>query len=115
MVAAIRNTTVSVLRGTGENRFGDTVDAAQPVITGLPAFLAETGKQVEDPSSPTPRTIRQVICHVPQWAGVLNSDRIWDETTSQAYMIIGVTTPPTLIGAPVDTILDLKRVTANTA
>lgn len=115
MGAETANTTVTVLRGTTENQFGDTIDDNTPFITGLPATLIETGKQVQDPSTPTPRTIRQIYCSVPQYAGVLNTDRIKDESTGDVYIILSVTTPPTTIGAPVDTVLQLKRVTASSA
>jgi len=114
VVAEVQNTTVSVLRGTASNAFGDTVDLNEAIVEGLPALLAETGKHVQDPSTSHPRTIREVACHVPQYAGVLNTDRILDESTGNIFMIIGIVTPPTIIGAPVDTVLQLKRVTANT-
>ena len=115
MGAETVNTYASLLRGTGVNQFGDQVDAATPVITCLPVTLAETGKTVQDPSSATPRTIREVVCLVPQYAGVINTDRILDEGTGQVYIVISVTTPPTIIGAPVDTVLSLKRISAQTA
>jgi hypothetical protein len=46
---------------------------------------------------------------------VVNTDRILDEGTGDVYIIIGVTHPATLTGAPVDVVLDLKRITAQTA
>ena len=115
MGAETQNAVISLLRGTTTNQFGDQVDSNVPYITDLPATLIETGKSVQDPSTPTPRTIRQITCIVPQWAGVLNTDRILDQTTQDTYIIISVTKPPTIIGAPVDTVLGLKRVSANAA
>lgn len=53
-----------------------------------------------------------MICHVPAWLGVLSTDRIYDESTADTYIIISVTRPPTLYGAPVDELLQLNRVTA---
>jgi hypothetical protein len=114
-IAEICNTTATVFHGTTQNQFGDTVDDNQPVMTGLPVLLAETGKTVQDPSSPTPRTIRQITCQVPQYAGITSDYRIKDEATGDTYIIIGITTPPTIIGAPVDVILDLKRISAQTS
>lgn len=114
-VAEICNTTVQILRGTTQNWAGDTVDDDQVFMEHLPAFLAETGKTVQDPSSPTPRTIREVVCHVPQYPGVTDSDRILDETTGDKYIIISVTRPPSLIGIPVPAVLGLKRISAQTA
>lgn len=115
MGAETANAVASVYRGTTENWAGDTVDADIPVIRGLPVTLIETGKQVQDPSSATPRTIRQILCIVPDYAGLTNSDRILDEGTGNVYIVIGVTRPPTLIGAPTDITLDLKRISATTS
>lgn len=115
MGAETANTTASVLRGTTSNQFGDVIDASTPVITGLPVTLIETGKSVQDPSTPTPRTIRQIYASVPEWAGITSSDRLMDESTGDVYIIISVTKPPTIIGAPVDTVLTLKRISAQTS
>lgn len=113
MGAETANTTCQIWRGTAENWAGDTVDSNTPAISGLPITLIETGKTVQDPSSPTPRTIRQIYANVPEWAAVTSSDRLMDERTGDVYIIISVTRPPTIIGAPVDTILGLKRISAN--
>ena len=114
MVAEVANTTVTVLRGTAANQFGDVIDAPVPLVTDAVAFLAETGKTIQDPASPTPRTIRQIICHVPAYLGLVNTDRVVDEGTGDVFIIIGVTRPATLTGAPVDVVLDLKRISAQT-
>lgn len=115
MGAETANTSVTIYRGTTSNQFGDQVDSNVPYITGLPATLIETGKNTQDPSTPTPRTIRAIYCNVPEWAGVLNTDRIMDERTGDVFIVISVTKPPTIIGAPVDTVLQLKRISANAA
>jgi hypothetical protein len=112
-VAETANTRVSVLSGTTVNWAGDEIDANDPVIEHLPATLIETGRKTQDPSSPTPRTIREITLRLPYWSGVTDEDRILDENTQDIYMIISVTRPPTIIGAPVDLVLSLKRVTAN--
>ena len=116
-VAEIANTTVTIFRSSGntENQFGETIDDNTPLWTAVPAFLAETGQQVQDPSTPLPRTIRRIACQVPASTGILNTDRIMDEATSDVYDIMSVTRPPTLNGAPVDVVLSLKRVTASSA
>jgi hypothetical protein len=111
--AETANTSIDVLRGTTTNWAGDTVDAAVAVIENLPVTLAETGKTVQDPSSATPRTIRQVICIAPEYAGILNTDRIRDRQTGDIYIVLATTRPPTTIGAPTDRVLDLKRVSSS--
>ena len=113
MVAETQNCRVSVLRGTTVNWAGDEVDADVPVIEHLPATLVETGRKTQDPSSPTPRTIREITLRVPYWSHLTDSDRVYDETTGDTYIVISVTRPPTIIGAPVDIVASLKRVTAN--
>jgi hypothetical protein len=110
--AETANTTATIYRGTTANQFGDEVDSNVLFISGLPVTLIETGKSVQDPSTPTPRTIRQITCIVPEWAGIVNTDRVMDERTGDVYIIISVTRPPTTIGAPVDTVLGLKRISA---
>ena len=112
MVAEAANTYCSVLRGTTTSAFGDTIDDSQVLYQHVPAVLAETTRTIQDPSTPTPRTIRDVICKLPAWTGVLNTDRITDEASGDVFIILGVTSPPTLTGAPVDLYLQLKRVSA---
>jgi hypothetical protein len=113
--AETANTSVTIYRGTTSNQFGDQVDSNVPFITDLPATLIETGKSVQDPSTPTPRTIRAIYLNVPEWAGILNTDRVLDQRTQDVYIVISVTKPGTIIGAPVDTICQLKRISANAA
>jgi hypothetical protein len=112
MTAEAANTTCSVLRGTAVNAFGDTIDDSQILFEHVPAILTETGRTIQDPSSPTPRTIRDVVCKLPAWTGVLNTDRITDESSGDVFIILAVTQPPTLTGAPVDLSLQLKRVSS---
>ncbi len=114
MSAEIYNCTISILRGTGVNALGDIVDARIPVYTGIGAYLGERSKTVFDPATQTPRTVRSIVCVVPSWTDVFSSDQILDETSQYIYAIEDVTHPPTLMGAPVDEILTLRRVTANT-
>lgn len=112
MVAEAANTSVTVFRGTETDAFGDTVDANTPHLVGIPAILIETGRKTQDPTTPTPRTIRAIECHLPDWVKILNTDRIMDERTRHVYVIIDVTRPPDIFGPPPGTILSLKRVSA---
>ena len=84
-----------------------------PVFEHVPATLIETGHKTQDPSSPTPRTIREITLRLPYWTKANDEMRVLDERTADIYMIISVTRPPTTIGAPVDLVASLKRVTAN--
>lgn len=111
--AEFQNTTVTIYRGTSTNAYGDEVDANTPIMSGVPAAVIETHNVVQDPSTPTPRVIRQITCYVSQYTGILNTDRLFDESSGDTYMILSVTRPSTLIGTPPDLRLELKRVTAN--
>jgi hypothetical protein len=112
-VAETQNCAVTIFRGTTFNQYGDEVDANTPVMEHLPATLIETGHKTQDPSSPTPRTIREITLRVPYWSKLADSDRVLDEMTRDIYIVISVTRPPTTIGAPVDLVASLKRITAN--
>ena len=112
MVAEAANTTCTIYRGTTTNALGDVIDSNTPFMQGIPAILVETGRKTQDPSSPTPRTIRAIDCHLPDWVQVLNTDRIYDERTRDTYIIIDVTRPPDIFGPAPGILLHLKRVTA---
>lgn len=114
MGAETANTVCTIFRGTSTNWAGDLVDSNVPYITDLPATLIETGKSVQDPSTPTPRTIRAIYLSVPEWVGILTTDRVLNQVTQDIFIIISVTKPSTTIGAPVDTVCQLKRISAQT-
>jgi hypothetical protein len=100
---------VSILRGTTVDDYGDLVDADTPAYTGIPAAIVESARTVTDPSSQVARTIRAIICIMPGWADVLNSDRLQDPS-GNVYEIESLEAQPSL-GYPADTILTLRRVT----
>lgn len=116
MVAEAANTTVSLLRGTTYDGYGDVQDTSTPVMAGVPAVLVETSHQAFDPVTQAPRTVRAATCKVPAWVGVQNTDQIQDETTGNVYMVEDITQPPTITSMPaggaVDTVLTLRRITA---
>lgn|SRR5579875_2179773 len=113
-LAAAVNTTVKILRGTTVDDLGNEVDLNEPVFQGLPAALMETNQTTQDPTTPTPRTIRSIYLAVPAYVGLQTTDRVLDEWTGDTYMVIEVIKPPTIVGAPVDTRALLKRVTGST-
>jgi hypothetical protein len=101
------NTTLSVLRGTEVNDWGDRTNVGTPLYTGIPAALVESGKQVFDRASQRFQTIRTSTCVVPEWADILDTDTLIDETTGNAFMVESVTAQPTL-GLPPDKLLTLR-------
>lgn len=112
-VGNLANTTVSILSGTVTDAFGDTIDASTITAEGVPACLVETRETALDVATQTPRTVRSITCWVPPWSGVeagTEGQQLKDETTGDVYFIESVVRPSTLIGAPVDYRLSLRRV-----
>jgi hypothetical protein len=107
------NASCTLYSGTTTNWAGDEVDANVPVMEHVPATLIETGRKTQDPSSPTPRTIREITLRLPYWTKATDDMRVLHEQTGDIFMIISVTRPPTIIGAPVDLVASLKRVSAS--
>jgi hypothetical protein len=103
----LATTTISVLRGTKTNRFGDRTNVGVPIYTGIPAALIETGKQVFDRATARPQTIRTTKAVVDEWVDILTSDTIKDERTGDYFIVEDVMRQPTL-GPPPDKILTLR-------
>lgn len=114
MVAEIANTTIDVYRGTTFDTFGDVLDTTNALWSAVPACLIEDAQTTQDPTSPTPRTIRVSKLVVSPQLGLLNTDRVYDRSTGNTYSVLEVTRPPSLINVATDTTAKLKRVTAET-
>lgn len=112
MVAEAANCTVTLMRGTVPDDYGDVSDAGIPYLTGVPAVLIETSRNVFDPATQAPRTVRAATLKLPAYVAVDNTDQVQDEATGNLYAIEDITQPPTLMGAPVDLTLTLRRITA---
>lgn len=91
----LANTRITIMRGTSANAYGDLSDVGAPIYTGIPAAVNESSKQVFDPATQQPRTIRTSTCVVAGWVDVLDSDTILDETTGNAYMVQDIQAQPT--------------------
>ena len=104
----LATTTVSVLRGTAMDEFGDETDLATVAASGIPASLIEAGRQASEPVTGVPRIVRTHVCRVPPDTDVTEDDRIKDEQTSEIYIVVSVTknSNPVMV-QPLR--LDLKR------
>jgi len=91
----LANTTLTIMRGVTANRFGDLSDVGSPIYTGVPAAVVESSKQVFDPATQQPRTVRTSTAVVPGWVDVLSSDTLRDETTGTYFMIQDIARQPT--------------------
>jgi hypothetical protein len=105
----LANTRLTIMRGTTVNAYGDESDVGSPIATGIPAAVTESSKQVWDPATQQPRTVRTSKCVVPGWVDVVNSDTLLDETTGNAFMIQDIQLQPTgPTGIPPAKILTLR-------
>lgn len=91
----LANTTLTIMRGTSANPYGDLSDVGTPIYSGIPAAVNESSKQVWDPATQTPRTVRTSTCVVASWVDVLSSDTLKDESTGNYYMIQDIQVQPT--------------------
>jgi hypothetical protein len=106
-VMELATTTLTVMRGTNVNEWGDRTNVGIPLYEGIPAGLVESAKQVFDRASQRHQVVRTTTCVVPDWADILSTDTLMDETTGNYYMIESVTMQPSL-GLPPDKLLTLR-------
>lgn len=105
----VATTSVSVLRGTTTNAFGDVLDTGAVHQSGIPAYLNETTAVIYDQVAQTPRVVRTTTCILPFGTDVLETDQVKDEQTATIYMVEAVTTPH-IPGRAYDLNLVLKNV-----
>lgn len=107
---AIATTTISVLRGTTTDDFGDVADTDTVVARGVPAALTEQSRRVTTRDDPAPRVIRSAVARVAAGTDVNDQDRIKDERTGATY-IVDATSRMANPALQVDIRLDLRRTT----
>lgn len=107
---AVATTTVTVLRGTATDEFGDEVDLDTVLYMGLPFSLIEQSRRVFDPVSGTPRIVRVAYGRTNSGTPLQTADRLRDERTGSVYVIHAVTQHAGVGGTP-DLRVDLERVT----
>lgn len=80
-------TTVSILRGSSTDEYGDPTDALTAVATGLPASLLERTQRITKYGERTPQIITYYTCRLPGDTVLQPEDRIKDETTGYIYVM----------------------------
>jgi hypothetical protein len=103
-------TTISVLRGTTTDGYGDPADGSTAVATGVVASILEQRQRTTTPVDGQPRVVRYFTARVPHGTDVRAGDRIKDEQTLTVYIVDTVTTPASPVRGP-EVRLDLRRVT----
>lgn len=103
-------TTLSVLRGTSTDGYGDEVDTDTIVATGIPASLVEQTRRVTSRDDPTPRIVRYAVGRVTAGTDITDQDRLRDERTGDTYIVDAVSSMNSAAIAA-DLRLDLRRTT----
>lgn len=105
----LANCTISVLRGTATDVWGDTIDSGAIVNQAVPAFIVVKSRTVYDPSTQSPRVVQHIIGAVGSDIDIRDTDQIRDETHGVTYSVESVTQP---LGAGItpDQTLELRRV-----
>ena len=107
---AIATTTISVLRGTETDGFGDERDTDTPHATGIPASLTEQSRRVTTRENPTPRIVRYAVARVPADTDITDQDRVRDERTGATYIVEATSSMANPAATP-DIRVDLRRTT----
>lgn len=105
----LANCTISILRGTTTDQWGDTVDSGAVVDQTIPAFIVVRSRQVFDPSTQTPRTVQTIVGAIGSAVDIRDTDQVLDETHSVTYAVESVT-QPLAAGITPDQTLELRRV-----
>lgn len=103
-------TTITVLRGTATDGYGDETDTNTPVATGIPASLVEQTRRVTTRDDPTPRIVRYAVGRVTAGTDITDQDRLRDESTGAVYIVDAVSSMNSAAVAA-DLRLDLRRTT----
>lgn len=106
----LATTTISVLRGTAEDRYGDEVDTDTVVASRIPASILEKPVTGARPASGRKDTPRTYFLRVWRTFTFQQGDRVRDERTGYVYAVttLAPVTNPVGLGS---TRLDLQRVT----
>lgn len=105
---AIPTTTVTVLRGTTTDDFGDTVSADTVAASAVPFSLLEQRRSVYTAADNRVQQVRYFTGRAPGDCDIRLGDRIRDEATEDVYHVDTVTR----VGSPVtlnDIRLDLRK------
>lgn len=94
MADFVSTTTVTVLRGSGTDRFGDSVDVDQVVASGVPASIIEgSANSRSRPADGRTDQVRSYTVRMRTPVELLKYDRLRDERTGDVYALDEVVTP----------------------
>lgn len=107
---ALATTTISVMRGTTTDGYGDEADTDTVIATGILASIVEQTRRVSTRDDPTPRTVRYPVGRVTAGTDITDNDRIRDDRTGAVYIVDAVSSM-TSAAVAADLRLDLRRTT----
>lgn len=115
------NTTISILRGTGFDSFGDIEDQPVVIASGVPAFLSSPGMSAlrplimgttaYPPSTEMPAIVRAITLILPGNTDLTINDQVLDEGTNITYPVYMVTQLGNVGGIVQDMQVTLRRIT----
>lgn len=83
-------TTVSILRGTGTDEWGDAVDNDTVVATGVRASITEQKIYAQGEVTTQPRNLRYARMRCTKGTDVRVNDRVRDERLNQTWTITNI-------------------------
>ncbi len=104
----VPTTTISILRGTSTDVYGDLTDTATVAASGIPASIIEQRKTVFTPADNRVQQVGFFTGRVSQLVDVRIGDRIQDERTGTIYVLDNIST----VSSPAlgnDSRLDLRK------
>lgn len=109
-VIARANTTVSILRGTSTDSYGDEVDEQTAVARNVLCALEESSRRTYLPAEQATRVVRSYSARLSPTASVQKGDRLRDERTGVVYVITDLMDPRSAHHTP-DIHVELSRTT----
>lgn len=83
-------TTISILRGEDTDDWGDPIDLATPVETGVIASIIEYKTYSKGEITTQPRNIRYARLRVRSDLDIRTNDRVKDERTEDIWVIVNI-------------------------
>lgn len=102
------NTTISILRGTEQDGYGDEVDSQTPVYTGVVASILGSSRRVYLPAESATRVIHTYTGRCGAEVDLRKDDRVRDERNGRVYLVTELADSPSLVMQP-DLVFNLSR------
>lgn len=94
------NCTISILRATETDGWGDTVDSEVPIYSGVRCSLVEQTRRTYLPAEQATRVIRSYAGRVGAGTDLRKDDRIRDERTGVVYLVLELGDPLSAVMMP---------------